>query len=55
MSFESIDHSNPTAVIETLNEMETDILQLMDESELDWDWCKRALERIAWLRHSHVS
>ena len=42
--------------IKRLNDLETYILPLMEEDNEDWgneDWCKHALEHIAWLRHSH--
>jgi hypothetical protein len=53
---EGFDHSDTTAVIERLNEMEKDVLQLMDGKERDEDErAIRSLGRITWLRHSLVS
>jgi hypothetical protein len=53
---EDFDHSDTTAVIERLNELEKDVLQLMDGKERDEEErAIRLLGRITWLRRSLVS
>ena len=53
---EGFDHSDTTAVIERLNELEKDVLQFMDGKERDEEErAIRLLGRITWLRRSLVS
>jgi hypothetical protein len=53
---EGFDHSDTTAVIETLNELEKDVLQLMEGKERDEEGrAIQLLGYITWLRRSLVS